>query len=669
MTSNDNACLRVTTGRLLAAAALLTLACARPQAPPAGSHPPATQPATSALSPGVSEVRRARLDRAMAGLIFAEGRVTVAQPLVQSVDDVVAAQEAVRLGEELLARGRRVEAVAAFTRAVVAAPSTASPFIGLARALAAKGRVRQARAAVRTALANEPTAVEAHFLWGSLAERLGIRSAAISAYERVLELAPTHGRAHGRLAVLRYLSADPRAAAEHAAAARATGTQVATRLPGLLAGREMPAVALRPLGRGVGPSVGPEVRIDVGAGDAQCNEISAAASAFAGGEVVAAWNDFRNEVRLGVGMSLDHGATWTDTIVRPPAGNQSALEGDPMSAVDPRTGTLWVGGLSFLDGGGVFVARKPPGAATFEPSVMAFEGAADKPWMTAGRPPATPDATQLYVAFNQGLLTSSDLGQTWGPLVALEPGIGYLPRVGPLGELHVANSDFQAVRLQTSLDGGATVGPLVVAATRLEPYDPFETAQIPGLFRAPAFNILAIDPVTGRLTFVWFDTTSVSGGETDVDLYFAHSQDGSTWTLPAVLPLPGDQFLPWLEIDSAGRLHLVFFDTRHTAQSDSDSVAWIDAYYAYSEDGGASWSEIRLTDTPWSSALAGPFDQGFGEQFLGDYLGLAVADNRVFPIYLSTQDGDADLFTRAIRFAPPLVFADGFESGDLTGWE
>lgn len=627
------------------------------------------------LAPPVRNPRQAAMARATAGLIFTENLVTVNRAQITPFDDAAAARDAVDHGYSLLERGYRIEAIAAFTQAVIAAPGTSAAYVGLARALAIKGRSLDARAAVRTALTLEPNDHEARFFLGLLDERLGDRTAAMETYEQVLEQAPLHGPAHVRLAVLEHLVGSSRAARQHLAAAQAAGAPVPARLAGLLAGAELgsvelPAVDIQPAGRGTVPTVGPQVRIDAGGGVAQANEISAAASVAAPGEVVTAWNDFRTEVGLGVGVTVDGGTTWTDLIVRPPVANQSVLEGDPMTAADPRTGILWVGGLSFLENGGIFVARKQPGTATFEPSVMVYDGGGvDKPWMAAGRPPATPNATHLYVTYNFGLQTSTDLGDSWGPLVVLEPGIGYLPRVGPLGELYVANTDYQAVRLQTSLDGGMTIGPPIVAATRMEPYDPFETVQIPGTFRAPSFNYLAVDPTSGRLTFVWFDTTAVSGNETDVDLYFSHSDDGVTWTLPAVLALPGDQFLPWLEIDAVGRMHLVFLDTRNTAQSDSDTVAWLDAYYAYSENGGASWSEIRLTSVPWSSALAGPFDQGFGEQFIGDYLALAVAGNQVLPVYLSTENGDADLFTRVITFSSPVIFADNFESGDTSAWD
>lgn len=616
--------------------------------------------------------RRARLDQAMHGLHYSEEWVLVNQALARPLEDRVAARAALARGDDWLARGDRVEAVAAYTRAVIETPRAVMPYLKLGRLLIRVGRLPEAHAAARTALAIDETRADTHHLLGTIHEHRGDRAAARASYQDALTHEPLHGAAHARLAALEYLLGSTAAARRHYEVAQAVRAAVPSRLPGLLVGSTMPVAVVRPMVVGsASPTIGAQRRIDNGGGTAPSNEISVVAALSAPGVLVAAWNDFRAPVRVGVGVSLDGGVSWTDTVLRPPPTNQTELEGDPMTAHDPRTGDIWVGGISADEEGGVFVARKNPGLVTFRPSVMTFVGSGvDKPWMVAGRPPSTPAATHLYVAFNFGLQTSTDLGETWGAPVLLEPGIGYLPRVGPDGTLYVAVSDFETVRVQASFDGGATVEPPMLAATRMEIYDPFTAVQIPGTFRVAPFNYLAIDPDRGRLYFMWFDTTSVSGGETEVDLYLTHSDDaGTTWATPSVLALPGDQFFPWLEVDASGRLHVVFLDTRNTVQLDSDTVAWLDAYYAYSEDGGATWAEARLTPTSWSTALADPMSPPFEGQFIGDYLGLAVSGDRIYPVYPSTQHGDLDLFSHIITFPVAGPFVDGFESGDVTAWD
>ena len=52
---------------------------------------------------------------------------------------------------------------------------------------------------------------------------------------------------------------------------------------------------------------------------------------------------------------------------------------------------------------------------------------------------------------------------------------------------------------------------------------------------------------------------------------------------------------------------------------------------------------------------------------MGDYDGMAVVGDRVWPVYLSTEFGVADVYSHEIR-AVAAIFVDGFESGETTAW-
>jgi hypothetical protein len=153
---------------------------------------------------------------------------------------------------------------------------------------------------------------------------------------------------------------------------------------------------------------------------------------------------------------------------------------------------------------------------------------------------------------------------------------------------------------------------------------------------------------------IYPDSTSQMGSEVDLDLYFTKSMNrGLSWSTPSIIDIdqgpPGDQFFPWLEVDDAGTLHLVYYDTQNTAQSDTDTDGFIDAYYAYSTNRGNSWTRARLTPTPFNSSLDG---RGGGDSFIGDYLGLAYAGTTAWPCYLSNQDGDADVYVNKVTHPP-----------------
>lgn len=407
-------------------------------------------------------------------------------------------------------------------------------------------------------------------------------------------------------------------------------------------------------------NVGPAVRVDSG-GIGAANETSVAISPAAPLRLLSAWNDYRvGSARLGVSLSVDGGATWLDQLLRPPLANQTLEEGDPMTAYDPRTGKLWAGGIAFGAGGGVFVAALDFGATSFAPTVMAnMTAAADKGWMAAGPDPLNLSATRLYVAYNQGLLTSTDEGQNWNSAVSLGSGFAFLPRVGPAGEVYVSFwSGGGPIFLWRSFDGGQTMlGPTQIA-NRMDFWTD-GSDRVPGDFRVPPLPSMAVDPTTGDLHAIFCDTTDVTGLETNLDLYWTTSTDqGINWSPPVVFhgdSIPtADQFFPWLEIDAEGRLHVVWFDTRHNAQLDADPAALIDVHYAYSEDSGQNWSEQRITSCSFSSA-----DDGFGGTFMGDYLGLATAGGRTLVAYPDTSSGDPNVYVRSIVHGTATSFCFG----------
>ncbi len=415
------------------------------------------------------------------------------------------------------------------------------------------------------------------------------------------------------------------------------------------------------------PVVGPQVRVDVNGGTQAANETSCASVDGRPNEIVATANDWRASsggevIRMSVAVSNDFGASWTDFLLRPPGPNQSSVEGDPMTCYDPRTGTLWVGAISFAGNGGLFVAKKNPGQSTFQPSVMArATSGADKGWMAAGIIPGNPNSTRVYIAYNQGVIWSDDMGTTWNAPRSLGSGIGFLPRVGPEGELYVAYWDFgSGVMLRRSLDGGNTFDAPIRIATRLDTWSTQDGSRFPGTFRVPPLNSLAVDPVSGVLYCVYFDTTNIVNGQRNVDLYFSKSLDkGSTWSTPRIINgdnnPPGDQFFPWLEVDRAGRIHMLFYDSRHTVQNDGVINGMFDAYYTMSADGGATWSEYRLTPQSFNCDNDG---LNRSQQFFGDYNGLGLGGDFAYPNYVSSQNGDPDMFVHTIRnrslaLAPP----------------
>ncbi len=418
---------------------------------------------------------------------------------------------------------------------------------------------------------------------------------------------------------------------------------------------------------------------------AAVNETSMSVSDANPNHIVGGWNDYRTQIRSVFTRSWDGGLTWTDQEIRPPSQYRTTVEGDPMMAHDHRDGTLYAGAMAFGGNGGIYVARKEPNDTFFQPSVMArINGSVDKGWMAVGVDPFNNNNSILYIAYNQGLSRSSNRGATWQGPVAMGSGLGFLPRVAPNGTVYIETWTYGTpqILLWKSTNGGQTVTGPTLIATRMDVWG-VDGTRFPGNFRVPPLNTFAIDPVTGTLYVCYFDTTQIVSGNRDVDLYFTKSTNGgSSWSTPTIInggagDPQADSFFPWMEVDRTGRIGIVFYDTRNGHRNDSQNPALIDTFYTYSEDGGATWNEHRLTPTTWSSQY-----DGGGDFFIGDYLGMGQAHGPAgsyfWPLYLSGQANRPNQYTQkiyhpctgdfnadeAINTLDVLAFLNAWSAGD-----
>ena len=414
--------------------------------------------------------------------------------------------------------------------------------------------------------------------------------------------------------------------------------------------------------------IGPPIRIDVGPGKTASNETTQSVSLSNPLVGVSGWQDWRigDGIQSIFGVTRDGGKTWTEFVIQPPPEYHTIAEGDPMTAYDDRTDTLWAGAIAFGPGGSVYAARLEPGKTAFEPTAIIRNAGSDKGWMAAGRDPNKPKKTRVYCATLHGVYRSIDMGDTWkGPNILGGGAAGFLPRVGPNGELYVAFVHIDGkYLLERSFDGGVHFpGDPITIAIPMDPY--WGESRVPGSVVHALFPGMAVDPNDGTLYVVYADTTRWSGSEADVDVYFTKSIDqGATWTTPVVIngdatPF-GDQFFPWVEVDEEGRVHVCWYDTRNVRQKDSNIYGLVDAYYAFSEDQGSTWSEFRLTPSPWSSRYDGFDSDDPRPNFIGDYIGMSVGGGRVLPVYMATDpDSQADIYTNVVLHGPAQVVCRG----------
>src|SRR4051794_6225788 len=152
---------------------------------------------------------------------------------------------------------------------------------------------------------------------------------------------------------------------------------------------------------------------------------------------------------------------------------------------------------------------------------------------------------------------------------------------------------------------------------------------------------------TSNVYAVWQDARF--DGFQHEQIAFARSTDGGqTWSAPVRVSRVGttQAFTPQVRVDDTGAVYVTYYDFRNdTAASPSlDTDAWT----ARSTDGGRTWTENRLTQTPFDMRTA-PYALGY---FVGDYEGLATHGSTAYP-FDSISRGSTDVFSWTVT--PPLT--------------
>jgi hypothetical protein len=244
--------------------------------------------------------------------------------------------------------------------------------------------------------------------------------------------------------------------------------------------------------------------------------------------------------------------------------------------------------------------------------------------------------------------SSTDAGESWSEAIAInqyEGGCldddntteGAVPAVGPDGQVYVAWSFAEKIYFDRSLDGGQTwLDEDIVAAEQPGGW----TFDIPGISRANGLPFTGADlsagPYRGSVYINWTDQRH---GKDDTDNWFIYSRDGGdNWSAPIRVnddPPGRQQFFTSMTVDqSTGYIYIVYYDRR--AYDDLRT----DVYLAYSTDGGQSFTNQRISESPFSPA---PF------VFFGDYNHISAVNGTVRPIWTRLDDGKLSVWTALVE--------------------
>jgi hypothetical protein len=330
-----------------------------------------------------------------------------------------------------------------------------------------------------------------------------------------------------------------------------------------------------------------------------------------------------NFLNNSIAYSMWDGASWTQL-------SYTDGGGDPSVAYDAAANRFV--SCFFKKGAepGVWMNWFDVGSGTFLGPRRIIEGTVDKPWLERGEHQGA--RQELYLTYLKTAMQggsgrfgrSPNGGQSW--VTGSAPGGKFCnhasvasPNGAPLYVAHVFGLGWSVGEGVDQSDGGLQFTPLVDSNGAAIKITPATTSggnildsKIPGPSATKRVPYVAADPSNpDRVYVVYYDNP---GGGDDVDVMCARADRNpatGTWVLTQHVRVnddtPGsddkDQFCPAAVVDDQGRVHVVFYDDRNYDQSDGEAQALFDAYYAYSTDGGTTFTNIRLTPAPYEPAL------------------------------------------------------------------
>lgn len=366
--------------------------------------------------------------------------------------------------------------------------------------------------------------------------------------------------------------------------------------------------------------------------------------------VVAAWRDFRlgwqepNVIRrIGYAYSHDGGLTWSESQLLPDPNPNHLSQSDPVLTSDSE-GNFYLSSTSRQPVANynreMLIYKSTDNGQTFNYYSTAVPGSGlqgeDKEWIFCDPVPGNPTYDNVMIAWRSfgpspGIkFRKSDVGGTnWSPTVDVSDGYygqGANLATGTDGSIYVVWLD-NGIKFDRSTDGGASFG-----------MDRFINSYYPQTNKAFPYICVDYSQTSGRgnVYVVWSDGRNGSD-----DVWFQRSEDsGNTWLDQPVrvndISL-NQQYWPVVQCDENGRLVVVFYDER-------EGLIDINAYMAYSDDHGDSWTNIKLSNETFMANTPNTNVR------YGDYIGIDAWGGNIVPVWTDDRAGsyDQEIYTALV---------------------
>ncbi len=363
-------------------------------------------------------------------------------------------------------------------------------------------------------------------------------------------------------------------------------------------------------------------------------------------------------------LTTDGGATWTGNNLLSPFTQSSS---DPGPTID-KNGVII---FTTLDSPGMVAAYSTNNGVSWSGRITIQSGSVDKNFAASDDAPSSPYYGRSYCVWSNfaagqppimcGYTTNSGVSWT-GVMQVNTPLSGHYSQgcdvmCGPNGEVYICWAAPTSASPYTedycgfakSTNGGTSWTVLNnafdmngIRATTFNGWN----------FRVNGFTRIGVDrsggPRNGWIYVVAAEKNLAPAG-TDADVILHSSSDGgATWSAGVRVnqdPLNNGkvQFFPAIRVDENGGVNVCYYDNRNYP-SVGDSC---ETYMSRSVDGGATWSDVKVSDHAWK--VKG--EAGLGT-YGGDYIGISSGNGKIFPFWFDDKTGTMQAWVATVTPDP-----------------
>ncbi|HXO20228.1 MAG TPA: sialidase family protein [Thermoanaerobaculia bacterium] len=371
--------------------------------------------------------------------------------------------------------------------------------------------------------------------------------------------------------------------------------------------------------------------------------------------IISASNSISASGRQAEFYSADGGATWGQTSLPLQTSLKDAFHSDP--TVDwTSDGKAWSMTIGINNAGSKLHMRSYQSANggatwTFDNTFSGTQTSTDKPMLWVDHSASSLFRDNIYVIWHNGnpAYVNHRTSAGWGSPLKVSGAESTGTAIGGDVKTNSAGDVFafwpttgnSRIVVAKSVNGGASFGTPVVAATTFDSYDigipSMDSRRALIYVSGGAYKSGSIDNVYAT----WIDQTGVAGCNSPANepgsnvasscktrVWFARSTNGgSTWSTPVMInnqSSKNDQFNQWLAVDeTSGKIGVMYYDT-----VGNSGRLKTDVWYQSSADNGVTWSAaIKVTTAMTDETVAGA---DLGNQY-GDYNGMSGFLAKFFP--------------------------------------